>query len=387
MLTKETPYFSHDSNASEDPKIVRAEKLFGDIAYAWFFKTLEILRQQRDLKLLLRDADILHTKVKCQSPQMYYSFITTSGLFDFDDMYFWSNSLIARVGNTLLSSQKRSKAANIRWAKFYSLNGNNEKAMSYLALAEMTAVENNQNEILPLSRTTKNTQLPQVVQTTINNNPQNSPQTNQPLLSDHIVLPEVPFLLTQNAQVSWRNCLLNCSRSYEEIQRIYHHITKDEHESYKKFNAVIDDAQAKIDIRSIRIANIQVDIQSYAKLYRNYANKNAILEAMIKYVKSGVKQDHSIYSKIEQYIQYVFEDYKKAGNGASVNNATQANGKVLIDGFYYENGRKILDIDINDSEQCKQLLKIIYNKDMNDSEVASLRAEKGDVAFKKMMEI
>jgi hypothetical protein len=41
-----TFYFRHDFNASDDPKIVYLQDKFGDVAYSWYFKTLELLASQ-----------------------------------------------------------------------------------------------------------------------------------------------------------------------------------------------------------------------------------------------------------------------------------------------------------------------------------------------------
>jgi hypothetical protein len=381
MLTKETPYFSHDANASHDPKIVRAENNFGDIAYCWFFKTLELLRQERNLKLLLSDIDILYPKVKCPSAQMYSAFIKTSNLFDFNETHFWSNSLIARVGNALLSSSKKSKAANMRWGKFYLDNGNNEKAMAYFSLAEISDSKQPDVPALPPA----------------NHNPQQNNETISPaiIISEKpktvhdIILPLVPFQLTHNAELSWKACLFMCNKSYEEIKAIHgEYVSEEIFESYKRFNSIIDNPNNEPDLRPLRISNFQVDLQSFVKLCKPYADRAIIIRGMIKMLGSGLKPEHVLSLRIPQFIGYILDEGKEKGSTSTAGKSQPDNAApVLKDGYYWANNKKIMTINIEDMEQCRQLIKIKHDLDLSDEEIIMQRTAKGDQNFTWWLEL
>ena len=58
MAKSNAEYFSHDTDASLDEKIIYLESLFGDSGYAWFFKMLETLGRANDF-------EIEWTELKC----------------------------------------------------------------------------------------------------------------------------------------------------------------------------------------------------------------------------------------------------------------------------------------------------------------------------------
>ena len=48
---KDAYYFSHDSNARNDPKIIAFCQKYGHVGYAYFFELIEFLREQKDYTL------------------------------------------------------------------------------------------------------------------------------------------------------------------------------------------------------------------------------------------------------------------------------------------------------------------------------------------------
>ena len=50
-MAKDTYYFSHDVNASNDPKIIVMKELCGVISYAWWWILIEQLAAQEEYKL------------------------------------------------------------------------------------------------------------------------------------------------------------------------------------------------------------------------------------------------------------------------------------------------------------------------------------------------
>ena len=123
-MAKDVYYFSHDVNASNDPKIVAMESEFGVISYAWWWKLIEKLASSEDYRLpfkkytfiaLDKELGILNENERplnenerpfnenehnffCSNESFLFinSLIHDFELLDRDDEYFWSPSLIRR---------------------------------------------------------------------------------------------------------------------------------------------------------------------------------------------------------------------------------------------------------------------------------------------------
>lgn len=120
---KDAYYFSHDSNASKDPKILAMFSVYGMAGYGWYWIIIEMLREQTDYKMdisgtysfnafampLLCDAET--------SKKFILDCINEFKLFNSDGTYFWSESLIRRMKNWEDKSKKARQAALIRWGK------------------------------------------------------------------------------------------------------------------------------------------------------------------------------------------------------------------------------------------------------------------------------
>ena len=123
-MAKDVYYFSHDVNASNDPKIVAMESQFGVVSYAWWWKLIEKLASSEDYRLpfkkytfiaLDKELGILNENERpfnenerpfnenertlfCSNKSFSFinSLIHDFELLDCDDEYFWSPSLIRR---------------------------------------------------------------------------------------------------------------------------------------------------------------------------------------------------------------------------------------------------------------------------------------------------
>lgn len=135
---KDVPrYFSHDTNASSDPKIIAMELQFGVISYAWWWKIIEKLAVQSEYKLPLKkytfialaddfkiEKDDILTKLNMCStgaqtnltPNEFvrlfiFCLIDDFDLLETDGEYFWSPSLTNRMelrkSKELQTSEKR----------------------------------------------------------------------------------------------------------------------------------------------------------------------------------------------------------------------------------------------------------------------------------------
>lgn len=123
-MAKDTYYFSHDVNASTDPKIVAMESEFGVISYAWWWKLIEKLASSEAYRLpfkkytfiaLDKELGVLNENERplnenerplnknehtffCSNKSFLFvnSLINEFELLECDDEYFWSPSLIRR---------------------------------------------------------------------------------------------------------------------------------------------------------------------------------------------------------------------------------------------------------------------------------------------------
>lgn len=123
-MAKDTYYFSHDVNASTDPKIVAMESELGVISYAWWWKLIEKLASSEDYRLpfkkytfiaLDKELGVLNENERplnenerplnknehtffCSNKSFLFvnSLINEFELLECDDEYFWSPSLIRR---------------------------------------------------------------------------------------------------------------------------------------------------------------------------------------------------------------------------------------------------------------------------------------------------
>lgn len=115
-MAKDTYYFSHDVNASNDPKIIVMKELCGVIAYAWWWILIEQLATQEEYKLPMdkitftglgiafgmkqNEANASSNEAKgsiTKQAEAYVNLlINECELLETDGEYFWSPSLIRR---------------------------------------------------------------------------------------------------------------------------------------------------------------------------------------------------------------------------------------------------------------------------------------------------
>lgn len=365
-MQKKTFYFKHDFHARLDMKIIKMVEYFGSWeCYGIFWCIIEILSTTKGHVFKLSEISLLSSMLNV-SVQKLKEILTMFDLFviDQDNGIFYSESLMERMAEFNHRIDKSKESALARWE--------NERRKK-LGLPPLPKGANNfLRTDLKLSKSSYNTE-----------------NIETPILiveSKEIKLPPLSFDISRASETSWKSCLLICNKSYAEIQTIYYSTPEDIFKSYINFNIRIDDPESDIDLRTIRIAHIQVDLHSYQKLYNKYPDRTLIKDALIKLVNAGVKQEHSIYNRLLQYIPYVEEERKSPQKINGNQKLTIQPGKQLIDGFYYINGQKMLNIDINDMEQCRQLIKRIHGESLNDDQIKSLRMQKGDEAFKWWLE-
>jgi DnaD/phage-associated family protein len=134
-MSKEAYYFSHDSNARQDPKILAMMSVYGAEGYGWYWILIEMLRDQSEFKLDIQGkyafnaiAMQLHTD-KDAASKFVHDCIHEFELFETDEKEFWSNSLNRRMALKQGVSDKRRQAAAKRWKK-EKANTNDEQMHS-----------------------------------------------------------------------------------------------------------------------------------------------------------------------------------------------------------------------------------------------------------------
>lgn len=136
-MGRDVYYFSHDVNASNDPKIIVMKELCGVIAYAWWWILIEQLAVQEDYKLPMdkitftglgiafrmkqSEANASSNEANASKTKQAEAFINLlineCELLETDGEYFWSPSLVRRnllrKNKQVEISRKRSEAGRL----------------------------------------------------------------------------------------------------------------------------------------------------------------------------------------------------------------------------------------------------------------------------------
>ena len=117
---KDSFYFSHDSNARHDPNICEMRAKWGLEGYAMYWIIVEMLREQTDYKLRLDRINAIAMQTQCEknkTEEFINDCIFEFELFDSDENFFWSNSLLNRMKAFDEKSEKAKISAYARWNK------------------------------------------------------------------------------------------------------------------------------------------------------------------------------------------------------------------------------------------------------------------------------
>ena len=132
---KDAYYFSHDSNARHDPKILSMISVYGMAGYGWYWVIIEILREQEDYKFSIvkehsYNAIAMQLYIDCNAAKKFIDdCINEFELFVSDGQCFWSESLLERMQILADKRRKLSENAAKRWEKQAQKNDSNAKAM------------------------------------------------------------------------------------------------------------------------------------------------------------------------------------------------------------------------------------------------------------------
>lgn len=142
LVMKKTNYFSHDSNARNDSKIISLRMKLGVEGYGIYFMIIERLREESDY-VSNKDYDSLAFDFRT-TPEKVKSVIEDFGLFIFsDDDCFYSDSLMQRMILKDEKSKKHSlggkKAMEKRWNNAHQ---NNKDAITNLSNSDNIVITN-----------------------------------------------------------------------------------------------------------------------------------------------------------------------------------------------------------------------------------------------------
>src|SRR4051812_33460722 len=102
-MKKESHWFSHDSNASADPKLVALTSQYGMAGYGRWWRLLELLRAEDQYKYSITTKfaySVLAKEFMCnveEAKQFIADCIEEYQLVATDGAYIWSESLLSRM--------------------------------------------------------------------------------------------------------------------------------------------------------------------------------------------------------------------------------------------------------------------------------------------------
>ena len=173
-MVKDVYYFSHDVNASNDPKIVAMESEFGVISYAWWWKLIEKLASSEDYRLpfkkytfiaLDKELGILNENERplnenerplnenehtffCSNKSFLFvnSLINDFELLECDDEYFWSPSLIRRQEERRSKFKKKQEQRRLAGIKSGEARRKKEQNRTVVQRTSTVVEQNEQKE-------------------------------------------------------------------------------------------------------------------------------------------------------------------------------------------------------------------------------------------------
>ena len=180
-MAKDVYYFSHDVNASNDPKIVAMESEFGTISYAWWWKLIEKLASSEDYRLpfkkytfiaLDKELGILNENERplnenerplnenerplnenertffCSNKSFLFvnSLISDFELLECDDEYFWSPSLIRRQEERRSKFEKKQEQRRLAGIKSGEARRKKEQNRTVVQRTSTVVEQNEQKE-------------------------------------------------------------------------------------------------------------------------------------------------------------------------------------------------------------------------------------------------
>ena len=93
---KDAYYFSHDSNARNDQRLMKVRMKYGPEGYGIYFMVIEILRDTENYKLHISDVNSICFDIRSKEENVL-DILKNYNLFEFEDDFFYSKSLSRRM--------------------------------------------------------------------------------------------------------------------------------------------------------------------------------------------------------------------------------------------------------------------------------------------------
>ena len=119
MKEKESYYFSHDSNARNDVKIIKLRRQLGLEGYGIYWCLIEMLRDTPDYKLPIDSVDDIAFSLNT-SKEKVETVINNYELFIVDEQLFFSERLIRNMEKYTETKKRLSEAGKSGMAKRYN---------------------------------------------------------------------------------------------------------------------------------------------------------------------------------------------------------------------------------------------------------------------------
>lgn len=129
-MVKEAYYFSHDSNAKTDEKILDLRSDLGWEGYGIYWALIETLRDTANHKFPKKSLPGLSINLSVKREKLE-KIIFSFGLFESDEEFFWSDSLLRRMSIKEEKKEKAKEAANKRWEKWKQKHNSESDSNAY----------------------------------------------------------------------------------------------------------------------------------------------------------------------------------------------------------------------------------------------------------------
>jgi hypothetical protein len=159
-MAKEAYYFSHDTNARTDPKIMAMLLEYKAEGFGLYWATIEMMCEHNEYKLKHNKItfNAIAMAMLCDSnrvAEFIHSCVTDYELFTTDGEYFWSESLLRRMNLKDEKRQKRvnagKKGADSRWKNSDAIANESQSDSNAIAKdgkgKESKVKENKENKI------------------------------------------------------------------------------------------------------------------------------------------------------------------------------------------------------------------------------------------------
>ena len=266
MNNKDIYWFTHDTNAKDDPKCAMMIEQFGPEAYGIFWILIEILREQPDFSYPLALLPSIARKYNTTKDKVN-TVVTGYGLFEIrDDKFFYSKSLINRTIEFKEKKDKRSaaalKAAMARWDK------DKTKALPEGQDADSKVIKNapvNANAMQTQSERNANAmpikKIKEIKDININPSSKDSGFSHPPVAEDTeapLPLPDDKGQITEEELLSNRHC--------QDIVDFWNRKIKEHASQFQRVKLLTDKRKAKIRTRWKEFARLGKPVEVCGKL-------------------------------------------------------------------------------------------------------------------------